>query len=235
MILLESQGRLGNVLLQNTGISLLAKKFNYKVYAYPRFEETHEVGIIMYSGSIENYNFKNYDDSNLMELMSCETLDHGIKYTGYFQNLNFLETYKNDLKSLIQPRNVLDIDKKNVFIHVRLDDAVFANPGIEYYEKALSQINFNEIYISSDSPESSLVQTLIDKYKMKLYNHNPATTITFAKNFNNLILSNGTFSWWIAFLSKAENIFYPELKNSGRMFHPDIYFSDWKCIKNDSN
>jgi hypothetical protein len=35
----------------------------------------------------------------------------------------------------------------------------------------------------------------------------PINTINFAKNFNNLVLSQGTFSWWIAFLSKAKIYF----------------------------
>jgi hypothetical protein len=53
------------------------------------------------------------------------------------------------------------------------------------------------------------VKTLIVKYNLTPYHGTPQTTIKFAKNCNNLVLSLSTFSWWIGFLSKAERVIYP--------------------------
>ena len=48
---------------------------------------------------------------------------------------------------------------------------------------------------------------------------------------HNLILSEGSFSWWIGFLSNAENIYYNQRE---RFWHGDIFvFPEWKPLQYD--
>jgi hypothetical protein len=61
---------------------------------------------------------------------------------------------------------------------------------------------------------------------MTIVDGSAVSTIKFGRQCNNIIISNGTYSWWIAFLSNAKNIFYPKTTHNVA-FHPPIYFLDW--------
>ena len=101
----------------------------------------------------------------------------------------------------------------------------------EYYEDALTKINPTSGYITSDTPDHPNVLRLIEKFNLKNYNESPLETIDFAKNFNNLVLSEGSFSWWMGFLSSAENVYYNERP---RFWHGDMFvIPEWKPLKYD--
>ena len=225
--LLQIQGtRLGNHIFQNVGLALLAKKNNYKVYEYFSTEECKVLNFNFYSGTKVNETYAYYNDEHLMPLLQyTNELDHGILYEGYFQNLDFIKTYKQDIKSLF---NLDKHENNDLFIHIRLDDAEHFNPGIDYYRECISKIKYDKIFISSDSPTSNFVQTLVKEYNMSIYEDTPINTINFGRKSNNIIMSNGTFSWWIAFLSNAKNIFYPSKNWTG--FHPFIYLPEWNGV-----
>jgi hypothetical protein len=38
-------------------------------------------------------------------------------------------------------------------------------------------------------------------------------SMAFGAQFNNIAISQSTYSWWLAFLSNAENIYYPIAKS----------------------
>lgn len=128
---------------------------------------------------------------------------------------------KNIFKSRYQNNN-------DVFIHVRLGDIINLNAGLSYYEKVLNNMKFDNGYISSDSINHKICNTLIKKYNLKIINKNIIETIMFASTCHNVILSNGTFSWLIGLLSFYSNIYYPKIKV---MWHGNIFvFDDWNEI-----
>ncbi len=118
-----------------------------------------------------------------------------------------LDLYKCD----IQRDSIHEYD---CFVHARIGD-LLNNPNRnmayfqpDYLEQQLetARNTFNTVYISSDTIDYPPLVELINKYDLTIYQSDPLETILFAKNFNNLILSAGSFSYWMAYLSSAENI-----------------------------
>lgn len=105
-------------------------------------------------------------------------------------------------------------DKNEAFIHARLGDTYNRDTqycqyfNFNYLRNKLneSRSEFSKVYISSDSPTNRFVKQFCKEYDLTLYHSSPIETIIFGSCFNNLILSTGTFSFWIGYLSSAENI-----------------------------
>jgi len=156
-------------------------------------------------------------DSNYFDVLYGQNDNVNNKYivNGYFQDGRLLcvyrdailDLYKNPYPNFSQPNN-------NSFIACRLGDSLqisskknwFCN--LEYIEKNIIELlKLNgDIYITSDSINFPPLVHLIEKYKLKLYQEGPLQTILFASNFNNLVLSAGSFSYWMAYFSEAKNI-----------------------------
>jgi hypothetical protein len=115
-------------------------------------------------------------------------------------------------------------------VHVRLGDIAnknFVQP-FEYYDIAISKIQFENGYITSDSPGHPICLQLAKKYNLKVISYDLVETIQFASTCKHLVLSTGTFSWLIGILSYFSNIWYPNIKLK---WHGDIFvFNDWVCV-----
>ena len=73
-----------------------------------------------------------------------------------------------------------------------------------------------------------LVSELSKNFNLDIYkNECPMQTIDYTRKFDKLILSEGTFSWWIGTLSKSNFVYYNE---RDRFWHGDI-FVDKNWIK----
>ena len=226
MIKCKWQGRLGNVLLQCVGIRLLSIKFDLKVDRYSDDYNFEKLGFKKYSGQNSYNNLLNLFDTDILNLIKETKIESGIYFDGLFQIKEFVLKYRLDIKNSFNlSYNYQNPD--NIFIHVRLDDAQELTPGYEYYKKCLENTSFNKGYISSDSPNSELVNKLINEFNLILYQNTPIDTINFAKDFSKIILSEGTFSWWIGMLSNAKEIYYPKIQGAKR-WHGDIFvYDDW--------
>ncbi len=209
MIKIHSRGRLGNNFFQNILASILSKKFDLKVEKYIRETECDEIGCIFNrEGKLYNHEEIEVNDSNFLSILKEKKIDYGLSVKGFFQKPVFVLDYK---KEILSNFNLIyeNTENNDLFIHVRLGDLTTANSGTDYYFKAIESIKYNKGFISSDDFDHDIVKTLITKYNLTPYHGKPQSTINFAKNFNNLVLSLSTFSWWIGFLSKAERVIYP--------------------------
>jgi hypothetical protein len=112
---------------------------------------------------------------------------------------------------------------KERLIYVNFD----VNTNIVERNFCLSELNKKGLEMDNKLPFKEYLGELGKSYFVV----SPLETIDFAKNFNNLVLSEGSFSWWIGFLSHANNVYYNERP---RFWHGDIFVvSKWKKLKYD--
>lgn len=233
-------GRFGNLFFVGMVLHFISKNNNLKS-SYKDYNKLTKLGIDLFIGE------HTYDDT--IELRDNIFYNYIIPENKLYKNISiennmwghtkefalFLQNYFNEdiQKNRIINNNIFKDRYNNnndIFIHVRLGDIIPLNlytPFI-YYDKVLSNINFDKGYISSDSIENTICQELIKKYNLEIINEDEVTTIMFATTCKNIILSSGTFSWLIGLLSYYSNIFYPKIYSE---WHGNIFvFPDWKMI-----
>jgi hypothetical protein len=227
---IKYNGRLGNNLFQCVAAYFFAKKFNLSI-------TSNIIDNTFKFPQLNGLTYSNHklivNDSNFLELLNSETIEprHYI-FDGFFQIKDFVLNYRNEIKSLFD----LSYDKSNkdeVFVMYRIGDVegVRQMLPIEYYQDALNKISSKSGYITSDSPNHPNVIKLSKEFNLTIYNNTPSETINFAKNFNNLVLSEGSFSWWIGILSNSKNIYYNQRE---RFWHGDIFvFPEWISLHYD--
>lgn len=224
------KGRLGNNLFQYIAAYIFAKKFNFSLIS--NVIENY-FNLPQSTGLVYKNNPFIVNDSNFLNLLNSDSIEpRHYKFDGFFQLKDFVLNYKEEIKSLFE-LSYNEINKNEVFVVYRIGDieGVRQTLPIEFYRECLKKISFEKGYISSDSPHHPNVISLSKEFNLTIYNNPPLETINFGKNFNNLILSEGSFSWWIGFLSNAENIYYNQRE---RFWHGDIFvFPEWKPLQYD--
>jgi hypothetical protein len=129
-------------------------------------------------------------------------------------------------------------NNNDLFIHVRLGDLLDVQKkdgrkcyhSFEYYDAICSKLSFETGYISSDSIDHEICQTLIKKYNLNVYNAHEVSTIQFGSTCKHIVLSPGTYSWLIGVLGFYSDKYY-SMKHIDT-WHGDIFvFPDWNVVE----
>jgi len=231
-----SNGRLGNQIIRNLAVSLVAEKHNLKV-DYCNKDLIENLGFDLFSGNNIHISVQDLTDENYFTIYNCDNLNYNLNPNiNYFQTkdiTNFLHNYLNTdkIKSNIILKNQFKerYNKNNdLFIHIRLTDAAHFNPGITYYINAIKLINYDNLYISTDDKNNDIIIKLLELYPFaKLIEFDEITTFQFASTCRHIILSHGSFSAVIGYLSFFSNIYYPEYELD-KMWYGDMFsIKDW--------
>ena len=146
---------------------------------------------------------------------------------GYFQCYEWPAKVISILHKSFSDKNLNKADKQYInhssepfnLLHVRLGDYLnensFGIPGAEYFAKALRYLKSNfigtkemDLVIFSDSPD--LLSRFLDAEILEGSvihdggNLSPIETLHLMSKANNFVISNSTFSWWAAYLSRNE-------------------------------
>jgi hypothetical protein len=119
-----------------------------------------------------------------------------------------------------------------LFIHIRLTDAARWNPGITYYINAIKNINFENLYISTDDKNHTMIIELLQLYpSAKLIDYDEINTFQFASTCKNIILSHGSFSAVIGYLSFFSSVYYPEYELD-KLWYGDMFsINSWNKLR----
>lgn len=215
MIKIQYKGRLGNNLIQYAAAHLFACHTGIKLDPNSaRLDFIKRFNISPPKGKIFK-EFIDINESNYFEYLNNPKKNVGYNITGYYQTSEFLCNHRDFILDLYKCDAQLEhIRENDCFIHARIGDLLnnlnrnMAYFQPDYLEQQLqaTRNTYNTAYISSDTINYPPLVELINKYGLTIYQNEPLDTILFAKNFNNLILSAGSFSYWMAYLSEATNI-----------------------------
>jgi hypothetical protein len=235
-------GRLGNQIIRNLAVSLIAEKHNLWV-DYCNNEVIRELGINLFSGTNTFNDTIILNDDNYLSVYNSTSLTHNLDpNNSFFQtkeisNLlyNYLRTYKIKLNIINKnPFNNRYNTNNDLYIHIRLGDVAQYSPGINYYMNAIKTIVFDNLYISTDDTTHDIVKQIIHSYPAtKILDYNEILTIQFASTCKNIVLSHGSFSALIGYLSFFSKINYHEYEEN-KIWYGDLFsINNW--IKHSTN
>ena len=231
-------GRLGNQMIRNFAVSIIAEKHDLYV-DYVNFDLIQLLGISLFVGKNKYNNTIQLNDDNYFDILNKTELYSNIDPNQHFFQKNciidvlYSYLHNENIKTTIMNKNPYNNKYNNnndIFIHIRLTDVTQYNPGLEYYMNAINTINnrtnvnIENIYISSDDINHEIIQQLVNKHKnVILINYNEIETIQFGSTCKNIILSHGTFSAMIGYLSFFSNIFYPKYGSLNTRWYGDTF------------
>lgn len=252
MSFVEDVGRFGNNFIRYLAISFIAKKHNlFIIYRnIDNINKMKELGIKLFSGEkkyseakilIESNMVLHGDDpnNNYYNILNSDSFEYNIDsnnaisycQTKYVTDLIYKYLQVSENMNSITTANKFNNRYNNnndCFIHVRLTDAEQWNSGFLYYNKVLSEITCDNIYLSTDDVNHDIIKQLLEKYPINVLNYDIVDLIQFASTNRYVILSTGTFSAIMGYFSFFSNVYYPKYEHN---WHGDIFsIPSWNCI-----
>lgn len=237
MVTIVYQGRLGNNLFQYAAAYIFARKFGFALSARMP-NSIFELPLPTTTGIEKSDSLLRetieVGNENFMALLRQDSVKNAhYRFKGFYQLRDFILEHGDEIRGMFS----LDYQEQNpsdVFVAYRIGDIANLRQmlPIQYYQEALTRLGAKSGYITSDSPDHPNVKKLSEQFNLKVFRDTADRTIDFAKNFDNLVLSEGSYSWWIGFLSKAKNIYYNDRE---RFWHGDMFvLPDWIPLSYDS-
>lgn len=236
------RGRLCNQIFRNIAVNIIAQKHDLWV-KYNQYDKITSLGIDLFVGKNKHHKIIDLNDNNYLEVLNRDKLDVNLEPNdAYFQSKHVSDLIYKYLQSTNVKKKTIDLNpfknrynnNNDLFIHIRLTDTIKWNPGLEYYLDNISKINFDNLYIASDDFSHVIIKDIIKIYpNAKLIEYDPIKTLQFGNTCKNIILSNGTFSAMIGYLSFSSNIYYPNYERTKHMwnYNADIFsMPNWNPI-----
>lgn len=223
---LGKKGNLGNQLFQVASTIGLAKRHNHE-YVLPHWEHAHYFDYNFPIGSTEG--FKTLHEKHF-PYYEWNLGRNNYDILGYLQSEKYFDrpftkrmfTIKPEVFRSTQIKQNLMGDPKNIIISVRRGDFVhhpwFYQISYKYYLGALLSYfpdykSRNLIFTSDDIEYCKIHFSSLPNANF-LENLTPIQQLAFATTCKDFIISNSTFSWWLAWMGeKSDSTIVRPLKN----------------------
>jgi hypothetical protein len=222
------KGRCGNKIFQYVSARIFAEKNKLnlvtqldcdlvKTTPHKIFDELN----IQDSLTTNSNSFKNDE-------IECFGNHYNYIFDDFFQNCVFINKNQDLVKSFFDLPQI-EKNTEDIVLHLRLDDMIHGTditnptdwgdseiPHPNYYKRVLNSENYKKVYIVVDKIKYEWEENYLkhfNDFNPVIISQSPHEDFIFMRNFNKIITSISTFSYWSAFLSDAEKIY--TLKNSG--------------------
>ena len=233
-----SYGRLGNQIIRNIAVSLVADKHDlYVNYAYT--ELISKLGIRLFVGNKIHSETRLLSDTNYFEILNKEHIDYNLNpNANFFQTkeiINLIYNYIRSLKTDIIDKNPFKErynNNKDLIVHIRLSDAAQWNVGLDYYLNSINNIPFDKLYITTDDVNHIYISRIKSLYEnVEIINYDEIKTLQFASTCKNIILSHGSFSAVIGYLAFFSKIYFPNYGLASKMWFGDMFsIEGWENV-----
>ena len=239
----QTPGRFGNHFIRNILMHILAEKYDL-VVEYSYWAKIGVLGIPLYSGSkIFQENrivdsdakmeglLQEIDSSNPEFIMQTNLIMQGDIYCQTREMTNRIYAYlrSDRIRDGIIQANPFHHNYKNnndIFVHIRLGDVADKNPGFAYYEKVLKSLEkkgYGRIFLSSDSPSHPICQKIFTGFRNTSFIQlEEIQTIQYASTCRYVVLSHGSFSATIGYLSFFSEVYYPAY-DAAKIWYGDMF------------
>jgi hypothetical protein len=208
----------------------------------------------------KNYNITHKENDNfLYNEVVIDDIDSDNYIKGFYQSYKYFENYYEDINKLLNlDKKRFEVKekynnyfkKKTIAIHFRFADYIglqyYHNLlRLDYYIKALNSINIThdfDILYFCHKCDNKIVDIYIDKLKglninfIKVSDDIPEyEQMLLMSNCDVIIMANSTFSWFSSYMSKHNNIIYPNKwfgEGNKHKIMKDLFKKEWHKIDN---
>lgn len=133
---------------------------------------------------------------------------------GWFQQARYYRPYRDDISRWLQLDSSIEVAdiKPDLVVHVRRTDYVqygWALP-FSYYEEAIEHLlpRGGNIWIGTDDPYDPFFRKF-RRWRPKFFSGSALEQFVFMRQSPRLVMSQSTYSWWPAFLSRDQHSVCP--------------------------
>jgi len=220
-------GGLGNNLFQYCFGRILAEEMGYTLLASPIFPFEGTCQSVVGETTVGDLKILDGHIIDLPSILECRHSDSQILINGFFQRYEYYKPYKQKIREewLTTTGKLKKRSKTDAVVHIRRGDYIQCGYTLtaNSYHKMLNHIEFSNLYIVTDDINDQFLRNF-DRYKPEIVSSDQINDFQFLMSFDNIVISQSTFSWWAAFLSDASNIVVPQTLNGiwGSETRPDI-------------
>lgn len=204
---------LGNKLFQYAFGRILAEKYNRQLVAdaIPGFPGAVPLGGEIMGGTPYKHTGHILHEDDLPH-------DRPWHLSGYYQRYEYYRPYKEKIRQWYAHNMMPWLDKTSICLHYRLGDFVQDNFNlpVDFVISLIDDIKHLDrvVFIVTDDPKHKIIKTLTSyyKYASAIHHDKEIDDLKFIMYFNEVWLSQSTFSWWAAWLGHAKRVLFPVTK-----------------------
>jgi hypothetical protein len=221
-------GRLGNQMFQIAGTIGIAQRCGYQ-FGFPEWEFQQ-----YFTNKLPEYTGKPLPTLTIDWNELPEYISDDCDLFGYMQSEKYFKQCSGLIRKFfeLKPISHYPLPDNAVCVHVRrgdYDGITMPLLGMEYYSPAMAKFPDSIFYVFSDDIPAC-IEMFGDTVEY-IQGNEAMFDFYLMTKFNRHIISNSTFSWWGAYLSKSKEVIAPK-----RWFAPcyldakDIYTNEMQLI-----
>jgi len=213
MIEVHYKGKIGNFLFQYCFGRLLAEQLGYALLAEP---------LPGFPGTQKRIDGQSYPDGETIVLsghvvdlpaLLADARPRHIILEGAFQRYEYYRLHRDAIRAWLQPActGMPTASANDLVMQVRRDDylrAIGYPLPFSYYEQVLTQAHYDRLVICTDGPDDSFFKKF-KRFHPVLEQRSVMEDFCLMHSAKQIALSQSSFSWWAAYLSNAEKIYFP--------------------------